>query len=147
MASAITLLLLLGSVRRLKASGNMPASRDPAMAAKGKRAGILFGIVFGIESGAIGLTSALLARLGLGDWIPVAVALIVGLHFLPLAHVFEYPLYYWTGIVSCLGILGCLFLPEMGVRLLCVGLWMAGVLWLTALVLLVRTRAGGSKHA
>ncbi len=38
--------------------------------------------------------SALLARLGLSIWIPIAVAVIVGLHFIPLARVFEVPLYY-----------------------------------------------------
>jgi hypothetical protein len=118
----------------------MPDSTDPAAAAKGKRAGILFGIIFGLEGGLIALSSALLARSGHGDWIPVAAGMIVGLHFLPLAHVFEMPLYYGTGALSVLGILGCLLIHEVGLRLLGVALVMAGVLWLTTLLLLIRTR-------
>jgi hypothetical protein len=116
----------------------MPDRHDPAAAAKGKRAGILFGIIFGVEAALIALSSVLLARSGLGDWIPVAVGLIVGVHFLPLAYVFEVPLYYWTGALTVFGILGCLFIHAVGVRLLCVGLVMAGVLWLTAVLLLIR---------
>jgi hypothetical protein len=114
----------------------MPESHDPAAAAKGRRAAVIFGIIFGLEGGLIALSSALLAGSGLGDWIPVAVGLIVGLHFLPLAYVFEVPLYYWTGGLTVVGILGCLFIHAVGPRLLCVGLLMAGVLWLTLLVLL-----------
>jgi hypothetical protein len=119
----------------------MPDSRDLAAAAKGKRAGILFGIIFGTEGGLIALSSVLLLRSGLGDWIPVAVAFIVGVHFLPLAYVFEVPLYYWTGALAIFGILGCLFIHAVGPRLLCVGLVMAGVLWLTTLLLLMQTRS------
>lgn len=140
-ASATTLALLIGCALRWAASAKLPDSHDPAAAAKGKRAGVIFGVIFGVEGGLIALVSALLGRSGLGDWIPVAVGLIVGVHFLPLAHVFEVPLYYWTGGLSVFGILGCLLIPAAGTRLLCVGLVMAAVLWSTALVLLVRTRS------
>jgi hypothetical protein len=140
-ASAATFVLLAACVVRWTASAKLPDSCDPTAAARGKRAGVLFGIIFGIEGGLIALISALLARSGLDDWIPVAVALIVGVHFLPLAYVFEVPLYYWTGGATVFGVLACLFLHAVGPRLLCVGLVMAGVLWLTTLLLLVHTRA------
>ena len=140
LASAATFVLVVLCILRLIGSANMPDSNDPGAAAKGKRAGILFGIIFGMEGGLIALSSVLLARSGLGDWIPVAVGLIVGVHFLPLAHVFEVPLYYWTGALSVFGILGCLFIHAVGLRLLCVGLVMAGVLWLTTVLLLIQTR-------
>jgi hypothetical protein len=140
-ASVTTFALLVACVLRLLASGKLPDSHDPAAAAKGKRAGILFGIIFGLEGALIALTSILLARAGLGDWIPLAIAFIVAVHFLPLARVFEMPLYYWTGAIAILGILGCLFIPAAGPRTLCVSLVMAGVLWLTTLVLLVQTRS------
>ncbi len=138
LACAVTAALLVVGVLRLAASVNMSSSHDPAMAAKGKRAGIFFGITFGVEAGLIALSSELLAHYGFGDWIPMAVGIIVGVHFLPLAHIFEAPLYYWTAALCVLGILGCLFIHEVGLRLLCVGLVMAGVLWLTAVVLMVR---------
>jgi hypothetical protein len=140
-ASAATLLLLVVCILRLAASAQMPQSNDPAAAAKGKRAGMIFGIAFGVEAGLIALSSSLLARSGLGEWIPVAVALIVGVHFLPLAYVFEVPLYYWTGALTVLGVLGCLLIHSISLRLLCVGLVMAAVLWLTALLLLLETRS------
>jgi hypothetical protein len=140
-ASAATFVLLVICILRLMASAKLPDSHDPAAAAKGKRAGILFGIIFGVEAGLIALSSALLANSGLGDWIPVAVGIIVGVHFLPLAYVFEVPLYYGTGALTVIGILGCLSIHAVGLRLLCVGLVMAGVLWLTAVLLLIRTRS------
>jgi hypothetical protein len=140
-ASAATFVLLGVCVLRLVASAKLPHSHDPAAAAKGKRAGILFGIIFGVEAGLIALSSVLLSHSGLGVWIPVAVGFIVGLHFLPLAHIFEAPLYYWTGVLTVVGILGCLLIPAVGLRLLCVGLVMAGVLWLTTVLLLMQTRS------
>jgi hypothetical protein len=140
-ASATTFVLLVVCVLRWAATSKMADSHDPAAAAKGKRAGGVFGIIFGLEGGLIALVSTLLGRWRLGDWIPVAVALIVGVHFLPLASVFEMPLYYWTGGLSILGVLGCLRIHEVGPRLLCVGLVMGAVLWATTLLLLVRTRS------
>ncbi len=140
LASAATLVLLVTCILRWTASAKMPDSRDPAAAAKGKRAAIYFGIIFGLEGGLIALSSALLARAGLGHWIPVAVGFIVGVHFLPLAYVFEVPLYYWTGGLIVFGILACLLIHVVGLRLLCVGLVMAGVLWSTTLLLLLQTQ-------
>ncbi len=121
----------------------MPNIDDPVAAAKGKRAGKLFGIIFGTESGLIWLCATLLARLGLSIWIPIAVAVIVGLHFIPLARVFEVPLYYWTGVLSVFGMLGCSLIRDAGTRLLCAGLIMAVVFWLTAVVLLLQARLIG----
>jgi hypothetical protein len=140
-ASVTTFVLLVVCVLRWAASANMPDSHDPAATAKGKRAGMIFGIIFGLEGGLIALVSVLLGRSSLGDWIPVAVALIVGVHFIPLAYVFEMPVYYWTGGLSILGILGCLLIHGVGPRLLCVGMVMGTALWSTTLLLLVRTRS------
>ena len=97
--SVATIVLLALCVMRLKPLRNIPSIHDPVAAAKGKRAGMLFGIIFGTESGLIWLCATLLARLGLSIWIPIAVAVIVGLHFIPLARVFEVPLYYWAGVL------------------------------------------------
>ena len=101
---------------------------------------MLFGIIFGIEGALIALAAILLGQHGLGLWIPFAAALIVGIHFLPLARVFDMPLYYWTGFASVVGVLGCLFIHDVYVRVLAVGLVMAAVLWLSVIVLLVQTR-------
>ena len=102
-----------------------------------------FGIIFGAEGLLIWLCVMLLQHLGLSVWIPIAVALIVGVHFLPLAHVFEVPLYYWTGALSTLGVIACLLIPDMDKRVLSAALGMAAVLWATALMLLVRAHPVG----
>ena len=138
--AVVTVALLAMCVVRLVALSKFPSVDDPAAAAKGKRIGMLFGIIFGIEGGAIAVCSTLLVRHGLGIWIPFAVGIIVGLHFLPLASVFEVPLYYWTGGLSTAGALGCLLIPDSATRVLCVGMVMAAVLWLSVVVLLVRAR-------
>lgn len=140
-ASVTTIVLLVVCVLRLVASRKIPTVDDPVGVAKGKRAGRLFGIIFGIEGGLIALCSMLLASRGLGFWIPIAIAIIVGVHFLPLAHVFEVPLYYWTGALSVLGVLGCLLIRDVSARLLWVGLVMAAVLWLSVVLLLLKTRS------
>jgi hypothetical protein len=142
--SVATVVLLALCVMRLVALRNIPSVDDPVAAAKGKRAGMLFGIIFGIEGGLIWLCATLLARLGLDIWIPIAVAVIVGLHFLPLARVFEVPLYYWTGALSVLGVLVCSLIRDPGVRVLCAGLTMSAVLWLSAIWLLLQARLVGS---
>ncbi len=140
-AGIVATIALLGlCVLRLWSVRNMHSIDDPAAAAKGKRAGMFFGIIFGAECGLIALCATLLGRTGLSIWIPIAVAIIVGLHFIPLARVFEVPLYYWTGALSVLGVLGCSLVREAGTRLLCAGLVMAAVLWLTAVTLLLQAR-------
>jgi hypothetical protein len=141
-AGIATAIVLLGMcIQRLIALRSIPSVDDPAAAARGKRAGMFFGIIFGAECGLIALCAALLARAGLSIWIPVAVAIIVGLHFIPLARVFEVPLYYWTGALCVVGVLGCSLIRDAGTRLLCAGLAMAAVLWLTAATLLLQARA------
>jgi hypothetical protein len=139
-ASVTTIVLLVLCVMRLVVSRKIPTINDPVAAAKGKRAGRLFGIILGIEGGLIALCSMLLASRGLGLWIPIAIAIIVGVHFLPLAHVFDVPLYYWTGALSVLGVLGCLLICDVHTRLLWVGFVMAAVLWLSVAVLLLQAR-------
>jgi hypothetical protein len=138
--SVVTISLLALCVMRLMASRDIPSVDDPAAAAKGKRAGMLFGIIFGLEGGLIALCSTLLARYGLGIWIPIAAA-VVGVHFIPLAFLFEVSLYYWTGVLSVLGMLGCSLVHDAATRVLCAGLVMAAVLWLTVVLLLLQTRS------
>lgn len=140
-AAVLASIALLGlCVLRLIALRNIASIDDPAAAAKGKRAGMLFGIIFGAEGGLIALCATLLGRAGLSSWIPIAIAIIVGLHFIPLARVFEVPLYYWTGALTVLSMLGCSLIRDAATRQLCAALMMAAVLWLTAVVILLRAR-------
>jgi hypothetical protein len=140
LAIAIGLALLLVCVRQLWATRKIRSVEDPVAAAKGKRDGLWFAIIFGIEGTLIGVSCGILGSRGLDNWIPIAIAIIVGLHFLPLARLFEVPLYYWTGALSTLGVLACLLISDFAVRDFCVGMVMAAVLWLTVAYLLARTR-------
>ena len=61
-----------------------------------------FGIVVGVEVALAALGAALLARRRRGDLIPAWVALVVGVHLVPLAWLLQYPL---LGLVAALVIL------------------------------------------
>ena len=141
-ACIVTLLLLVLCVLRYASASNLPNSDDPMAAARGKRMGIVFGIVFGLEGGFIALSSVLLVHFNLAPWIPVATAVIVGIHFLPLASVFGVPLYYWTGGLCMLGVLACLFIHDVPSRVLSVCLVMAAVLWGAVTALLLQGKNG-----
>lgn len=66
-----------------------------------------------------------------------AIAIIVGLHFFPLARLFQRPSYYATGILGCaIGIAGFL-ISDAAVRLSAVGLAFGLLLWLTVSDVLV----------
>ncbi len=131
--------LLAFCVARLVALRGVPSIENPAEAARWKRIGMWFGIIFGIEGGLIALCSVMLARAGLDTWIPIAAAVIVGLHFLPLARLFQMPAYFWMGAVIVVAMIGCSLIRDAGARQLCAGLMVAVVLWLTALVVLLQS--------
>jgi hypothetical protein len=72
------------------------------------------------------------------DLIPQFLGTIIGLHFLPLAKIFEAPIYYATGAVMVLGVLASLAIPPGHARNI-VALGINGLsLWATAAVVLFR---------
>lgn len=115
---------------------------SPEEKAMGKRIGIRFGIVFGIEIMLIALASILLSTFQLDRFIAPATALIVGIHFLPLARLFRVPTYYITGVLLSALALVALLALLLGLTIggqspynwsLFVGWGATLVLWLTAL--------------
>jgi hypothetical protein len=139
-AIVVTIALLAVSASRILATRGVESLDDPIAEAQGKRAGMWFGIIFGAEGGLIFLCSMVLAHEHLGLWIPISIALIVGVHFIPLARVFEVPLYYGTGTLCVLGVLACVLIGDIGLRLLFTGLTMAAVLWGSVVLILFQTR-------
>jgi len=142
-AYGLVAVLVLGltafAVARLVSSRSLPPAADPVAASReGKRMGIAFGVTFTVEFVLIALVAVLLDNAGHSLLIPVAVALIVGAHFLPLARVFRLPFYYVTGLLCMACALGVLLLPAESVRLLVLGLSVAAVLWVSAFVVLIR---------
>lgn len=60
------------------------------------RAGRVFNIINATQWVSIAVLSFVLSRFGRMAWIPPAIMLVVGLHFLPLARIFRQPAYYVT---------------------------------------------------
>jgi hypothetical protein len=83
-----------------------PVERKRRMPADRQRRYNLVGIV---QAVAIGLTIAAHIVIGHPAFIPSVVSVIVGMHFFPLAPVFDQPQYALTGVALCVvGVLGAM---------------------------------------
>jgi hypothetical protein len=111
-----------------------------------RRIGRAVAIWSAVEGAAIFLAVNVLINLGARDAVPAAIAMIVGLHFLPLARAFPQPLYYWTGALLVLAGAAGLLLPA-GHRLAIVGGLAALILWSSAVVLIARGRRAQAPRA
>ena len=112
---ALAVLFLVQGVRLFVLSGRFPVVATSDRGLQSKRIGLRFGIIFGIEGALIGATSGILFATGLDDYLAPAIALIVGVHFIPLARVFERTIDYWVAgwviLVAITGILLIAFSP------------------------------------
>lgn len=103
-----------------------------------QRRGRAVGIASTVEGAAILAAVIVLSRVGRRDLIAPAIAVIVGLHFLPLARWLRAPLYYLTAaLLIGVGIAGA-FLSDPASRGAAVGTGAAAVLWLSCGVVLIR---------
>ena len=100
------------------------------------------GIVNLAEFAAIVLTVAIFAATGIPQLVPPIVCLIVGLHFVPLARLFDQPEYRDTAIGLVLGAVAGLAVltlgPSQEVSRIVVGAFAACTLWATSARLSVR---------
>lgn len=111
----------------LRSAGVEP-SRNPD-------AGRLVGIWSGVEGVAIFVAVTVCQNIGARDAIVPVIAIIVGLHFLPLARGIPVPLYYATGSALVALGLGALLLPGPE-RMETTGLVAAVIMWISAAVLI-----------
>lgn len=103
-----------------------------------KRRGRIVGIASAVEGVAIFAAVILLVNLGRRDLIAPAVAVVVGLHFLPLARWLPAPIYYLTGaLLVAVGMAGAV-VQDLPARILAVCIGAAAVLWLSCGVVLLR---------
>jgi len=110
----------------------------PTTAQADLQVGRRFGWITAIEGAAIFLVVVLLNATGRPDFILPVIALIVGLHFFPLARLFGASIYYVTGLLGCvIGVAG-LLIADPALRHSVVGLSFGLLLWLTAAALLVQ---------
>ncbi|MBO1000471.1 hypothetical protein IOC57_22360 [Bacillus sp. SD075] len=114
-----------------------------------KRIGFLFNMVFIAEGLLIGIAIAICNLIDQADLIPGVIAIIVGIHFLPLASLFQIKIYYATGVLLCLLALMSLFsVPDtvmLGEHQILAPLSLLGfgcalILWATGLSLWLRIK-------
>jgi hypothetical protein len=100
--------------------------------AERRRTGKLIAYASAIEGIAIFIANNVLLDLHLSSYILCGMAVIVGLHFLPLARGLRLPVYYLTAsMLIVLGAMGCLIHDPLQRNLL-VGLGSAATLWISA---------------
>jgi hypothetical protein len=91
-----------------------------------------FYVIFGIELAAIFLAVLVLGALHYSDYILCGIALIVAVHFFPVAALFRAQVYYGTALLGCaIGLVGFL-MADSNLRQKVVGLSFGLLLWATA---------------
>lgn len=140
-SAVVTAILVAAGLRLRRAAGRSPrrSGGAPADVARIRRRFRLVGLVEGLG---IGLIVFVCARLGRPELIPASVALVVGLHFFPLATLFRVPLYHVTGAALCLvAVVTPIVAVPSGVQAVAwqvvPGLGAAVILWATSAVLAV----------
>lgn len=108
-----------------------------------------FNIVFTIEFVLIGVAAIVTNVIGYFDLFFPIMAIIVGVHFFPLAHLFQVSAYYVTGILLCLLAIVTLLLVPLEISIgghfidawwTFVGFGSMFILWITSLVILTMGR-------
>jgi len=92
----------------------------------------------GAEFATIGVAVGLARAVHRAELIPVVVAFIVGVHFLPLAGIFHAPIYYFTGSAVAAWSLGCWIVVSPTRMAVWVGIGTGSLLWLSAAYALLR---------
>src|SRR5579859_2784988 len=90
----VTLIFFILGGMLLRSARALPKAESSESTTQGRRYGVWFGIVFGIEIMLIVLANILLSNFHAETFIAAVTALIVGVHFLPLANLFRVPAYY-----------------------------------------------------
>lgn len=132
----ITASLLWLAVGMLRRSRQMSTANDPAQPAQ-RRTNLCFLAIFAAEIVLIEIAAVLLGRHHAIDYLMPTIAIVVGLHFYPLASLFRVPRYHVTATVMMVaGLVGVLALaahaPSVTVNasvdaLCALTLWITGV--------------------
>jgi hypothetical protein len=89
------ILFLVNGIRFFKIAKQFPDSLSAEESAEKKKMGKWFGIIFGIEGLGIFLAVNIVIKLGYPDLIIPVIALVVALHFYPMAKIFKRKIDYW----------------------------------------------------
>jgi len=149
-AVAIGIALISGGVSLIRAARVLPNQVSNEDLRGEKRRMVWFNVIFAAEGLAIAITIAINNVTRHTELIPVIIAIIVGVHFLPLASLFHVKLYYVTGALLCLlAISTWLFLPEkislgehqINTFMAVIGFGSALILWGTSLAIWLMGRS------
>ena len=132
-ALATWLVALMIRFRRSHQGTPPPTPEEEAL---DRQAGQRFGRINGFQWGAIVAAIIVLNVIHRTGFIAPVIAIIVGIHFFPLAPLFRQPFYYATGAAGCLiGIAGFV-IADVALRLSAVGISFGLLLWVTVAVVL-----------
>ncbi len=143
-AVLIWLGLLLGGISLLLASRRLSNQVTEADAQHGKRTSIWFGLIFVTEGLFIGVASGICRAINRFDLFFPIMAIIVGIHFLPLAALFHVKSYYLVGALLCLlALITLLAVPQrvklggqqMTAQSVVLGFGAAVILWVVGVAL------------
>ncbi|GGD79252.1 DUF7010 family protein [Paenibacillus nasutitermitis] len=145
-AVTIGIALFIGGVSLIRASRGLKNQVSSADLNSRKSTRFWFNIISAAQGLAIVITIVVCNATRHPELIPLIITIIVGVHFLPLAHLFQVRLYYFTGALLCLlAIITLLFVPEkvtlgehqIDAFMSVVGLGSALILWGTSLAILL----------
>jgi hypothetical protein len=129
-AALATSIVILGGTASSIAAPSIPIPPDHI--AIDREIARRFYIIFGLEMVAVFLTVIVLRALHYADYILCGIALIVGVHFFPLAPLLSAPVYYGTALGGCaIGVIG-FFIDDASLRQKVVGISFGLLLWTTA---------------
>lgn len=104
----LALTFVITGIRLFGKAKSFPVATSERDVAERKKAGKWFGIIFGAEGLGIAIAVNVVINIGHPELIIPTIALVVGLHFYPLARVFkrniDYYLATWATLIAILGI-------------------------------------------
>lgn len=145
----VGIIMVIEGISLIYASQKMPDQVSENGARRLKRMNFWFNIVFIAEGLLIGIAIAICNMINQTDLIPGVIAIIVGIHFLPLAALFQIKVYYATGVLLCLlAIITLLIVPDTVMfgehqilaPLSLLGFGCALILWTTGLTVLLSVK-------
>ncbi|WHY96566.1 DUF7010 family protein [Peribacillus simplex] len=145
----VGIIMVIEGISLIHASQKMSNQVSENGARRLKRIGFLFNMVFIAEGLLIGIAIAICNLINQTDLIPGIIAIIVGIHFLPLASLFQIKVYYATGVLLCLlALITLLIVPDTVMfgehqilaPLSLLGFGCALILWSTGLTLWLRLK-------
>jgi hypothetical protein len=105
----LIIVFIINAINFFIISKLFPKMSSDADKAEGKKTGMWFGIIFGAEGLLIFVAINIVTNIGHADLVIPVIALVVGLHFYPMAKIFkrsiDYYLATWATLVAVCGII------------------------------------------